>query len=219
MDVSWEGVPEMGGQSDWRLWTPWCLSGLGGGWRSEGTAGFLYEGDISEEGEGGAKLWRALKVEEQDFITDEMGDWKPLQLLQNGGEWTRTVVLLRVREGRRQLMLYRWKCADRVTLLMWVWKDREPSRTTPWLLTCGEGETEGLSVVRVKLLAFERVDLEPMLRTSVLTLLSFRNLEKNHDLISCGQVQGNKYEKGHKDVLVCFKQSHEWKLVKNRQMI
>lgn len=40
-----------------------------------------------------------------------------------------------VREGWRRLMLRRWKYADRVTLLMWVWNDRVPSRTTPRLLT------------------------------------------------------------------------------------
>lgn len=66
---------------------------------------------------------------------------------------------------------------------------RVPSRTTPRLLTCGEGETDELPMVSVKLLVFERVDLNPMRRTSVLSLLSFRKLGVNHDFTSCRQAQ------------------------------
>jgi len=51
----------------------------------------------------------------------------------------------------------------------------------------------------VKLGVLVRVDLEPMRRTSVLSLLSFRKLEENQFLISCKQSQreeGGKVEVG-----------------------
>ena len=38
-------------------------------------------------------------------------------------------------------MVRRWKYADQVTLLMWASKVKVPSRTTPRLLTWGEGGT------------------------------------------------------------------------------
>ena len=63
------------------------------------------------------------------------------------------------------------------------------SRTTPRLLTWGEGETEVLSMVREKLGCFVSVDLEPMRTTSVLSLLSLRKFAVNQDFISCRQVQ------------------------------
>ena len=74
-------------------------------------------------------------------------------------------------------------------LLMWVWNESVLSRTTPKLLTCREGQTEELSMGMVKLGVLVRVDLEPMRRTSVLSLLSFRKLEENQILISCKQSQ------------------------------
>ena len=57
---------------------------------------------------------------------------------------------------------------------MWEWKDRVLSRTTPRLLTCVEGETVKLSMVTEGLSVLESVDFEPMRRTSVLSLFSFR---------------------------------------------
>jgi len=42
---------------------------------------------------------------------------------------------------------------------------------------------------RMKLGVLVRVDSEPMRRTSVLSLLSFRKLEENQVLISCKQSQ------------------------------
>ena len=72
--------------------------------------------------------------------------------------------------------------------MMWLWNDKVPSRTTPRLLTCGEGLTEELSMGMVKLGVLVRVDLEPMRRTSVLSLLSFRKLEENQALISCKRI-------------------------------
>lgn len=69
-------------------------------------------------------------------------------------------------------------------LLMWEWNDRELSRMTPKLLTWGEGETEDPSIEKEILLALDRVDLVPIRRTSVLSLLSFKKLEVNQDLIS-----------------------------------
>ena len=63
-------------------------------------------------------------------------------------------------------------------LLIWVWNERVLSRTTPRLLTCREGQTEELSMGMVKLGVLVRVDLEPMRRTSVLSLLSFRKWKR-----------------------------------------
>ena len=42
-------------------------------------------------------------------------------------------------------------------------------------------------MVREKLSAFERVDLVPMRRNPVLSLLSLRKMEENHDLSSMKQ--------------------------------
>ena len=74
-------------------------------------------------------------------------------------------------------------------LLMWVWNEIVLSRMTPRLLTWREGQTEELSMGTVKLGVLVRVDLEPMRRTSVLLLFSFRKLEENQVLISCKQSQ------------------------------
>ena len=95
---------------------------------------------------------------------------------------TRMAVEWGEREGQRRFILQRWKYADRVMLLIWDWKDNVLSRMTPRLLTWGEGETEEWSMVREKLSAFERVDLLPMRRNSVLSLFSLRKLEENQDL-------------------------------------
>ena len=100
---------------------------------------------------------------------------------------TRMAVEWGEREGRRRLILRRWKYADRVMLLIWDWKDNVLSRMTPRLLTWGEGETEEWSMVREKLSAFERVDLVPIRSSSVLSLLSLRKLEGNQDLSSVKQ--------------------------------
>ena len=66
-----------------------------------------------------------------------------------------------------------------MVLLIWSWKDRELSRMTPKLLTCGEGETSEPSLEKEILSALKRVDLVPTRRTSVLSLLSFRKLAGN----------------------------------------
>ena len=55
------------------------------------------------------------------------------------------------------------------------------------LLTWGEGETVELSIVRKNLSVLARVDLEPTKRNSVLSLLSFKKLDVNQDLISSKQ--------------------------------
>ena len=96
-------------------------------------------------------------------------------------------------------MFLRWKYADRMVLLMWVWNERVLSRTTPRLFTWGEGETEELSMERVRLGCFDNEDFEPMRSTSVLSLFNLRKLEVSQDLISCRQVQrevGGKVEDG-----------------------
>ncbi len=54
-----------------------------------------------------------------------------------------------------------------------------------------------MGMVKLGMLLIE--DLEPMRRTSVLSLLSLRKLEENQDLISCKQTQsegGGKVEVG-----------------------
>ena len=61
------------------------------------------------------------------------------------------------------------------------------SRMTPRLFTWGEGETVELSMVREKLLVFDKVDLVPMRRISVLLLLSLRKLCVNQSFISVRQ--------------------------------
>ena len=61
--------------------------------------------------------------------------------------------------------------------MIWDWNDRVLSR----LLTWGEGETEEMSMEMEKLFVFERVDLVPMRRNSVLSLFNWRKLL---DLIS-----------------------------------
>ena len=59
-----------------------------------------------------------------------------------------------VSEGRRRLMLRRWKYAVRVTLLMWASKVKVPSSMTPRLLTWGDGGTMELSIDMEKGLCF-----------------------------------------------------------------
>ena len=59
---------------------------------------------------------------------------------------------------------------------------------TPRLLTCGEGETEELSIEREKLSALDSVDLVPMRRISVLSLFNFKKFEVNQDFISDRQL-------------------------------
>ena len=54
------------------------------------------------------------------------------------------------------------------------------SRMTPKLFTCGEGETEELSMVREKVLTLARVDLVPRRRISVLLQFNLRKFEVNH---------------------------------------
>ena len=100
----------------------------------------------------------------------------------------RIAVQIGVSEGRRQLMLRRWKYADRVTLLMWALKLKLPSRMTPRLFTWGDGGTVELSMDMEKGLSYPRVDLVPMRRTLVLPLFSLRKLSENHDLISSRQL-------------------------------
>ena len=60
--------------------------------------------------------------------------------------FTRIAAQVGVSEGRRRLMLCRWKYADRVTLLMWASKVKAPSRMTPRLLTWGDGGKVKLSM-------------------------------------------------------------------------
>ena len=99
-------------------------------------------------------------------------------------------------------MFLRWKYADRMVLLMWVWNERVLSRTTPRLFTWGEGETEELSMEMVRLDCLDSDDFEPMRSTSVLLLFNLRKFEVSHDLISCRQVQrevGGKVEDGLED--------------------
>ena len=67
---------------------------------------------------------------------------------------------------------------------MWDWNDRVLSRMTPRLLTRGEGDTDELSMEIEKSFIFERIDLVPIRRSSVLSLLSLRKFRENQDLIS-----------------------------------
>ena len=70
---------------------------------------------------------------------------------------------------------------------------------TPRLLTCGEGETVELSMVTVKLSVLDIVDVEPMRRTSDLSLFSLRKLEENQDFMSVRQsarAEGGRVEVG-----------------------
>ena len=60
--------------------------------------------------------------------------------------FTRIAVQVGVSEGRRWLMLCRWKYADRVTLLMRASKVKVPPRMTPRLLPWGDGGTVELSM-------------------------------------------------------------------------
>lgn len=55
---------------------------------------------------------------------------------------------------------------------------------TPRLLTCGEGETEELSILREKLSVLDKVDLVPIRRTSVLLLFNLRKFWENQVFIS-----------------------------------
>ena len=104
-----------------------------------------------------------------------------------------------VSEGRRRLMLHRWKYEDQVTLMMWASKVKVPFRMTPRLLTWGEGRTVELLMDIEKGLSFARVDLVPTSRTSFLSLFSLRKLSENHDLISSRQLDravGGRVEAG-----------------------
>jgi len=70
---------------------------------------------------------------------------------------------------------------------------------TPRLLTCGEGETVELSMVTEKLSVLDNVDLEPMRRTSALSLFRLRKLKENQDFMSVRQsarAEGGRVEVG-----------------------
>lgn len=57
-------------------------------------------------------------------------------------------------------------------LLMCDWNDKVLLRTTPRLLSCGEGDDKVLPIVRKKMSTFERVGLV-LVRILVLLLFSF----------------------------------------------
>ena len=69
-------------------------------------------------------------------------------------------------------------------LLMCDWNDSVLSMMTPRLLTWGDGETVESSMVIERLGVLERVDLEPMRRTSVLSLFNLSKLWVNQVFIS-----------------------------------
>ncbi len=79
-------------------------------------------------------------------------------------------------------MFRKWKYADRVILITCFSKDKVLLRTTPRLLTWVDEEILDLSTESEKLLDFDKLDLVQT-RTSVLSVLSWRKLCENQDLI------------------------------------
>ncbi len=107
---------------------------------------------------------------------------------------TRIAVEFGVRNGRRRLMFRKWKYTDRVILFTCFSKDKVLSRTTPRVLNWVDGEILELSIESEKLLDFDKLDLVPTRRPSVLSVFSLRKLRENLDLISSKQPKREKKE-------------------------
>ncbi len=85
-------------------------------------------------------------------------------------------------------MFLRWKKADLVTELMWVWKERVESRMTPRLRTSGDGGMEQPSMWRRKSPIFWSSALGAITMSSVFLELSLSRLGVSHSFISWRQL-------------------------------
>ena len=84
-------------------------------------------------------------------------------------------------------MLRRWKKEVLTTELMCALNERVESKRTPRFRTRGEGDRVTLSMEREKGEVLERVDLDPVRISSVLSLFNMRKLCFIHVLISVMQ--------------------------------
>ncbi len=132
-------------------------------------------------------LWRSLR-----------GSPKRRELQQSLREVTRACTRIAgefgVRNGRRRLMFRKWKYTDRVILFTCFSKDKVLLRTTPRRLTWVDEEIIELSTESEKLLDFDKLDLVPIRRTSVLSVFSLRKLGETQDVISSKQPKREKKE-------------------------
>ncbi len=91
-------------------------------------------------------------------------------------------------------MFRKWKYTDRVILFTCFSKDKVLLRTTPRRLTWVDEEIIELSTESEKLLDFDKLDLVPIRRTSVLSVFSLRKLGETQDVIFSKQPKREKKE-------------------------